>query len=446
MSTTTNDIVKVMITRENARLISQGFGIPLLLGKNNRTEELITAYSSPDEMLADGYKVTDELYLMAQAAMRQELSPEQFYIGRVKGDSNALQKITLDAAPTAGTFTLILGLETTAAINFDASNTDIKAALELLSAISEVTVVGDATDAEFTVEFTGADANTAFDTLSIEIGSLTGTSLAIIDVEQYGSENETYVDALINIWDENRLWYTVCTENRTESVIEAIADWIEDKNKLYFVSTDIAAIPTSSTTDIASVLRDKGYKKTVIMYSKDTDGYADCSWVGGQLPKTVGSITWAFKELVGTTPDNDLKTSEINYMKAKNVNYYETIAGLNSTSNNAVVVGGEYIDIMRGIHWLEARISENVFAGMYAREKVPYTDKGIGYIVSKIRAVLELAYQENQFINPDYTITFPSLKDVPTANKTARLLESIEAQAQAQGAIHNVIITAKVFD
>lgn len=444
MGTQIQDIVNITISRENAKLVRAGFGIPLFLGVDNRTDNLITAFSDAAEMLSAGYKTSDELYKMASIAMKQEYSPEFFYIGRVKGDSNCLQNVQFDADATAGTYTLSVGTETTASIDFDATNLEIATALELLTGVAEVTITGDATEGLIVVEFTGVDANTDFALMSADVDSLTGVGSFAVSKEQFGSEAETYESAMIDIWNENRSWYSICTDAQDDDTIEEIADWIEDKNKLYFaVSSNITLL--NSETNIASKLKAKSYKKTAIYYHAIADEHFTSGLVGGQLPKNAGSITWAFKEVVGATPDV-LKTSEINNLILNNVNYYEEIAGRKVTSNNAVVVSGEYIDIMRGIHWLEARISENVFLGMVIIDKIPYTQDGINYAVSKMRSVLQLAADDQSFITPDYTINTPDILSVPIADKSSRTLNDVSFSAVAEGAIHKLNIIGKLSD
>lgn len=444
MGTTIKSIVNVTISRENAKLVRAGFGIPLFLGIDNRTDKLINAYSGTDEMLSAGYKTDDDLYKMVAIAEKQEYTPEYFYIGRVKGDSNCLQTIQFNDEAIAGTYKLSIGDVETASIGYDETNLEIATALEALTGVAEVTVTGDATTGSIVVEFTGSDAKKDFDLMSADISALGGVESVVISKDQFGSEAETYENALINIWDENRSWYSVCTDKQDDDSIEEVADWIEGKNKLYFATSSNVEL-LDSTTNIASKLKAKSYKKTAIYYHAIPEEHFTSGLVGGQLPKDAGSITWAFKEVVGATPD-DLKTSQIKNLILNNVNYYEEVAGRKITSSNAVVVSGEYIDIMRGIHWLEARISENVFLGIVVMDKVPYNQDGINYCVSKMRSVLQLASESQAFINPDYVITTLDVLDVPIANKSDRLLDGVGFSAVAQGAIHKVNINGKISD
>ena len=70
--------------------------------------------------------------------------------------TDEIQDVDFSAVPTSGSFKLVFEGETTAAINWDDSNSDVQTALNNLTALSGVTVTGNFT-AGFTVTFSGAD-------------------------------------------------------------------------------------------------------------------------------------------------------------------------------------------------------------------------------------------------------------------------------------------------
>ena len=71
--------------------------------------------------------------------------------------ANEKQTISFDATPTAGSFTLTVLGKTTGVIAFNASASDVKAAIELAIGVNSVNVSG-AIPAGFVVEFIGANA------------------------------------------------------------------------------------------------------------------------------------------------------------------------------------------------------------------------------------------------------------------------------------------------
>lgn len=70
--------------------------------------------------------------------------------------TDEVQDIDFSAVPTSGLFKLVFEGETTAAINWDDTNTEVQTALNALTALSGVVVTGDFT-AGFTVTFSGND-------------------------------------------------------------------------------------------------------------------------------------------------------------------------------------------------------------------------------------------------------------------------------------------------
>jgi hypothetical protein len=91
------------------------------------------------------------------------------------------------SASTGGLFTLTLGGQTTAGIAYNASTTDVKDALELLSTVDTVTVTGSA--GAFVVEFTGTHASSDVDLMTGSAASLTPSSAIRILKSQIGNSS-----------------------------------------------------------------------------------------------------------------------------------------------------------------------------------------------------------------------------------------------------------------
>ncbi len=445
MGTQISDIVDVTITRETARILQAGFGVPLLLGPHFVNEDRTKSYSDPADMLVDGFLTTDNLYKMAVKLMSQTLSPSTFKVGRKLADINSKQTLTFDAVATAGTFTVTLGALTTAAIAYDANAATIKAAIELLASVAEVTVTGDMPLTEIVVEFTGADAATDFDTFTVDVGSLTSVTTGVSVVNQYGSAVESWTEALNNILLTDEDWYCLLATTRVKSEILELAAIIETKIKLYISCSEDSDAPTSSTTDTASELQDLSYDRTSYIYSTDEANFPEAAWAGGQLPENPGSITWKFKTLVGISPDS-LTTAQVGYLKAKSANFYETVGGQNIITSDAVVASGEYIDIIRGIDWLQARIGEDVYAVFINSKKVPYTNKGVSLLANPLRARLLNAASPSVSLITEASIVVsePDVANALTADKANRLLKELNFSATLQGAVHKVEINGKL--
>jgi hypothetical protein len=195
------------------------------------------------------------------------------------------------------------------------------------------------------------------------------------------------------------------------------------------------------TVDISSLTT-----TTAVTITEEQAGnmsFPEFAWMGGQLPKDPGSITWKFKQLTGTTPDV-LTTNAVTNTEGKNGNTYQTVGGVNITQQG-VVSSGEFIDIIRGVDWIQTRITENVFTVLANSDKVPYTDPGVGIIVGTVRAFLTgPAVDNNVLVEDTISVSAPAVADVDPTDKANRLLPDVLFDGGLAGAVHKTIISGKL--
>lgn len=253
------------------------------------------------------------------------------------------------------------------------------------------------------------------------------------------------LDAINNA---NSQWYALIATERDPAIVQAIAAWVETHIKLFgTASSDLTIINVEAGTDvtsIAAVLNQAGYIRTFVMYHQDADhDFPEAAWFGKVLPLEPGSETWKFKTLAGVSYSN-LTTSQSNTAHAKKANTYEFVGGVGITEEGTVAQG-EFIDIIRGIDWLTARIQEYVFSVLVNNPKVPYTDAGIAVIQSEVLRALKQGIA-NQLISdsPAPVVTVPLAANVPTADKANRILRDVRFTATLAGAIHAVVIRGTV--
>jgi hypothetical protein len=238
----------------------------------------------------------------------------------------------------------------------------------------------------------------------------------------------------------------IATNNITEQYKLAAA-WAETQKKIFFCSTSLIDVKASTTVDIAYFLKNLAYDRTVVMYhtaseGDTTPGWMEAGWMGECLPYDAGSQTWAYKTLAGVSPYL-LTSGERTNITGKNCNIYTTTGGVNITETGKVA-SGEWIDIIRGIDWISARLEENVFAGLIAVRKIPYTDEGVSVMSGIVKGVLKEAAAAGILITDTIVVTAPLVADVSSADKIARLLPDLTFKANLQGAIHLVEITGTV--
>jgi len=445
------DYVIINITRETARVTSTGFGECLLLGPHYYFLDRVREYSDPADMLDDGFLTTDDLYIAALKLMSQELSSPSFKIGRKLDAVNSKVSVAFTGTPSAGTWKLTIGIADatpieSGVITYAADNdcAVIKAAIEAMTGITEVTVTG-LYSTGYTIEFTGVDAAADFRITAINIASLTGVTAATVTQDQYGSAAETWATCVNAIIADDNDWYGLVTTTRTKADILAIAAIIETKIKLYGVATDEADVKNGVAANTLLSLKALAYDRTFYLYSEDADNFPEASWLGGQLPKNPGSTTWKFKTLVGSLPDT-LSNPEFGNIKDNYGNTYETVGGVNIISSEGTVVSGEYIDIIRGTDWLQIKMQEDLYSLLVNSEKIPFTERGAGAIESKIRRWLSIGESSDyNLLSPGQSIVnMPKVSEISEADRLARFYSGITFSGIYAGAVHKIGITGKL--
>ena len=247
------------------------------------------------------------------------------------------------------------------------------------------------------------------------------------------------------IRDEDDDWYALAAYTHAKADVLALAAVVETLSKIYGYSTDDADVITTAIDDVASSLAALGYDRTFGLYSDDgEEKYAECGWLGGQLPTDPGSITWKFKSIAGIAPDDTLTPTQKTNALGKSINTYTTIAGV-AITEEGVMASGEFIDVMRGVDFMTARIQENVYASLVNLPKIPYTDKGVAIIESDVREILQLSIRQGILSNdPAPVVTVPKVAEVLYANRAARLLPDVKFEGTLSGAIHKTQIRGVV--
>jgi len=212
------------------------------------------------------------------------------------------------------------------------------------------------------------------------------------------------------------------------------------------LGTDAGPIP--GTGDYASLLKALAYDHSIVVYNENaqdkngivsgTEEFSFIAWLGEALPYDPASQTWAFKTLKAITVSSIGSGQEI-FAKNNNANVYVNTGGVAITLDGKVI-SGEYIDIIRGTHWLEAEMQTAVFASLLNNRKVPFTDAGITLVENAIRGVMSRA-EVNLLNAEDTVITIPKRVDTDPTDRAARFLDGVLFNSSYQGAIQKVAIT-----
>lgn len=255
-----------------------------------------------------------------------------------------------------------------------------------------------------------------------------------------------WATTLAALRDENDEWYGLVVVDHDEAAVLEIAAWVEAQRKIFGTSGSNAEVldATPSPEDIASQLEALGYARTFFFFHEDADDlFPEAAWIGKQLPKDPGTETWKFKTLAGVTA-SELTDSEALAAINKNVNIYQTIGGVDITREGKMAEG-EFIDVIHGVDWLQARMTERIYSRLVNLPKVPYTDSGIAVIEAEIRAQLQDGVDVGFLASdPAPTVSVPKAADVSANDKANRTLNGVTFAATLAGAVHAVTIQGTV--
>ena len=207
--------------------------------------------------------LTSTYFVQTQNAQNAEIKVDSFTPTAVA----EVQTLTPDVVASAGTYTLTYGGETTSALAYNASTTDVQTALNALStvsAIGNVTVAGnDLTSTNgMTVTFASSAGNTSM--ISIDIGSLTGPSAVTVSETTRGN-NEAWVSRNSNIITDALTGTTL--------ILQDVNDTDSDSNVIPIeitISRDTGGVKAKVTRLVSSYNSVLSYLKEKTEYNVDT--------------------------------------------------------------------------------------------------------------------------------------------------------------------------------
>ena len=269
----------------------------------------------------------------------------------------------------------------------------------------------------------------------------------------------SWADALTNIKKQNNTFYAVTASPRRMIDQQQVAQWIQANKKLGILATGDPAVANEETGDFAAWAKLNNLDRVAAFYHPDSepivtevspgdftydmnpdDPIPDVAYFGKMLTKHPGTPTWKFKSLQAV-PTYDLDEGQFTRTQEKNATVYCLVADVPTTFEGKVAAG-EFIDVIHGCDWLEARIQALIFAKLVQVDKVPFTNAGIIMIVDELRRALDEAIRVQ--LLADYEIGRPDAADVSPLEKGKRVLPDITFEGTLAGAIHAVQVRGVV--
>ncbi len=249
---------------------------------------------------------------------------------------------------------------------------------------------------------------------------------------------------LATIMAADNAFYGVLLDSNSNAQITAAAAFVEANRIIMAAQTaDAGSFSSGSTTDTLAVLKAHAYARSAGFYHPSVGvNFFAAAMMGNRFPDDPGSDTWAFKTLPGVAvyAISDTKQSVIN---GKNGSVYVDVGGI-SVTYEGKSGSGEFIDIVRFVDWLQARMQERIFTILANAKKVPFTDDSVNMFVNEILAQLGEGVQVGGLISGTQQASGPKVADVDQADRVNRHLPDLFFSARLAGAVHTLDITGSV--
>lgn len=445
-----NPIVNVDITLNTAGTTREGFGLPLFLASTDNFEERVRGYTSLTEV-AEDFGEDTAAYKAARQLWSQTPKVTQLYIGR-----RAMQyTISIPDAVVERTdysLTIAVGGGVSQPYRYTAQAEDT--ALIVLTQFKEQIEADPTIKDDVTINVTGTGSSAtmivtkAGDNDFVKVTSTTNT------VSIAGTTSDTAASALAAIETYSTDWYFISAEDRTPQFILAMASEIQARKKIFFTAnSDVAALQgteLASASDVPAQLAKSMYTRTVCLWHHAAShDYPEMAYIAYGAPYDAGSIAWGNAQLTGVEaslqPANQRPLTSIqkSALDARHCNFIDLDGGV-PVVRRGITSGGEWIDIIRGVDWLESDVKSSLRDLLINQKggKITYDDTGI----TRIRQVIETSLQRavNRNFLSSYTVNVPKASQVALADKKARILKDVTFAGILAGAILDVNLKGTV--
>lgn len=421
------DIVRLLITVQDRVASTPNFGRVLIAahepGVGQAQVYQYNLSTGAEDMLDDGFIAGNPAHRMVQAMAAQ--SPNSLDVLVYSRPAPLAQSVTFTPlVTTAGArFELTLDgvlLEYVAQVGDTA--TDIATAISALA-----DALPNVTSTDNTGSFTLTPSGTS---VKVAIGGYSPRLMSLSD-DTPDASLAADLDAAVALTNES--FYGVATDANDATNIAAVGAWAEAAGVLS-LHTAIDSDNLTADTGVGAALRDLGLHYAVTMFSTAPGNYPVLGLASRQLSINPGASTWALKPLQNV-PADELSAGQLAVLRANRLITYTTTNGVSHTLDG-FAASGRFVDLTRGVDWLDAEVENSVFNFKLNQEKVPYTVAGISAIRGAIMAALLRGARRGVIDADSIEVTMPSLDEISQADRGLRQLCDIRFTARAQGAIH----------
>ncbi|WON76310.1 DUF3383 domain-containing protein [Serratia sp. UGAL515B_01] len=406
-----SNIINVSVNMAVRAAQARNFGSLLIVGSSPVIDanERLRAYSDISGVLAD-FGLNSPEYQAANLYYQQSPRPVDLMIGRwVKTDAPAAlrsgvltpaqQELSRFAVEDAAMKITIDGtVKTIGPLDFSNETSLNSIAAKVANAIDSADVVWDGN--RFIVS-----SKTTDETSAVTYGSVsTGTDLSVLMglVQSVGAlivprkAAETIDQCVAALANQSTAWYglMIADTSLSDADVTKVAALIESDGvaRIYGHTTQNSNIFTAgSSTDIASILKEANYSRTLVQYSS-ANPYAVASLFGRAFTVNFSgnntTITLKFKQQPGITAET-LTQTEANTLQSKNANVFVNYNNDTAIIQEGVMCNGDFIDERHGLDWLQNYVQNNLYNLLFtSTSKIPQTDGGVTRLLTNVEQSL----------------------------------------------------------
>jgi hypothetical protein len=485
-------LVNVQVNLSAQAAATRSFGAGLAVSRTNiiNVGERLRGYTDTTEIAQD-FGSTSPEYLAGVRYFSQLPRPGLFYIGRwaesatqgflIGGDlTPEQQNILLFNSISDGAFDVVIDGSARQVTDIDLRGvTNLN---EVVSRINLATADGviswDGEKFVFESPNTGSTSSVGFFTppaTGTDIGVLLRLTATTAAYQVPGINAESPLDAVVALADKSSSWYAMgfaLTTSLSDSDIVSIAEYIESlqvKRTYWLITQDPNTKNASISTDIGSILKSGGYKRTFVQYSEfsNQSNFVDVFSAMARLITTDftannSMITLMYKQEPTVTP-LILTTSEANALQGKNVNAFVAYDNDTAIIQYGTMSGEVYADEIIGLDWFSDAIQTACYNALYtSTTKVPQTDAGQNILVNACSSVCDQAVNNGfiaagqwngspfgqlstgDFLPSGFYIYSPPMAAQAQSVREQRISQTIQIAIKLAGAIHEVNVIVNV--
>lgn len=441
-------VVNITVSLLTASIKEAGFGIPLVMDYHTRFSERIRFYGGQDEMISDGFVVSDPAYIAAGQAFAQSPAPEEIAIGRKAN----MPTLSIKLTPTAINSKLYsvkvtspAGVVTTVSFTSDGTATVAEIVTGLVAVINPLAGVAavDTGALGTSITVTAETPGQWFAVEVVEDGVAAGHAGLLVENLTPDAGIAADAAAIKNVDDT---WYGIMSTSQGKAELDALAAWVESNGKLMVQASQDGTILDGTAGNVMLLSQTAARRRTGFIYHQNPAQFAGLAWMSNVFPIDPGGVTFTFRRLANVDK-SPLSTTQMTNIENANGSYFVDIGGVGMTygkDGGGKVASGEWLDIIRDTDWYDVQIGVEILKVMLGNNKVPMTNDGIAMVEAGLRAATTRA-EDSGFLDPANTVyTIPDISEISANNRARRILDKLKVQGRVQGAINSTNVVATI--